>query len=100
MPSPDTLWQGPKSNAIPSCIAASSTSSKGWIESSKPSTRKQANSTPNYGTYNSNMGTHPHGINRLRSSNRSRMKTFYQVANDTLLVVIGMGIYALITKIL
>jgi len=28
------------------------------------------------------------------------MKTFYQVANDTLLVVIGMGIYALITKIL
>jgi NH3-dependent NAD+ synthetase len=46
------------------------------------------------------MGTHPHGINRLRSSNRSRMKTFYQVANDTLLVVIGMGIYALITKIL
>lgn len=56
---------------------------------------------PNYGTCNSNMGTHPHGINRLRSSNRSRMKIIiYRVANDTLLVVIGMGIYALITKIL
>jgi len=41
----------------------------------------------------------PHS-NRLRNPTRSRMKTFYQVANDTLLVVIGMGIYALITKIL